>query len=133
MAASSPEPCRILLADDDADVRTTLKLVLDMENHAVSEACDGQQALNLFQPGHFDLVITDYIMPEMSGDQLAVEIKKQDPTVPVIMITANADRLPNVLPGVDILLPKPFQIAELRQAVRRMARARTTKQADPTA
>lgn len=107
----------ILLADDDPDVRTTLRLILEMDEHSVVEACDGQQALDLLRSQSFDLVITDYIMPGMSGDKLALEIKKGSPSVPVIMITANADLLPTTLDGVDFLLPKPFQITELRGAI----------------
>jgi len=119
MGEPPQEPCRILLADDDPDVRTTLKLVLDMDHHSVEEACDGVEALELFRSKRFDLVITDYVMPRMSGDQLAGEIKKQSPSLPVIMITANADLLPDPVSGVDFLLPKPFQIAELRKAIRK--------------
>lgn len=127
MADQSPEPCRTLLADDDPEVRSTLKLLLDIENHIVTEACDGRQALDLFNSGTFDLVITDYVMPEMSGDQLAVEIKQQNPTLPIIMITANADLLPNPVPGVDAMLPKPFPIADLRKAIRSVLHVGTTK------
>jgi CheY-like chemotaxis protein len=132
MGEQSQEPCRILLADDDQDVRTTLKLVLDMDHHSVEEAGDGLEALELFHSQRFDLVITDYLMPRMSGDQLAGEIKKQTPSLPVIMITANADLLPDPVPGVDFLLPKPFQIAELRRAIRTMVERNVPYPADET-
>lgn len=120
MGDESPTPRHILLTEDEADVRSTLKLLLELDRHSVVEACDGQQALNLFKSHRFDLVITDYIMPGMSGDQLAVELKRQAPGLPVIMITANVDRLPNPIPGIDVLLPKPFRIASLRDAIRRV-------------
>lgn len=117
MGDESSQPRRILLADDDPDVRSTLKLILEMEHHSVVEACDGPEALQLFKANPFDLVITDYIMPGMTGDRLALEIKNLSPTVPVIMVTANADLLPTPVPGVDFLLPKPFQLARLRTAI----------------
>jgi CheY-like chemotaxis protein len=127
MTEQTLEPFSILLVDDDPEVRSTLKLLLDMDKHVVTEACDGRQALDLFSSGKFDLVITDYVMPEMSGDQLAVEIKQQDPTLPIVMITANADLLSSPVPGVDCLLPKPFPIADLRMAIRSVARVGTPK------
>lgn len=111
----------ILLADDDSDVRTTLRLLLEMDTHSVVEASNGQQALELLKSQPFDLVITDYIMPELSGDKLAIEIKKSSPSLPVIMITANADLLPTSLAGVDLLLPKPFQITDLRGAISKVS------------
>lgn len=118
MGNQSKQPLRILLADDDADVRETIKLVLGMERHKVVEACDGVEALELASTSHFDLIITDYVMPRMSGDLLALEIKKKSPRQPIIMITANADLLPNPLSGVDQVLAKPFQVAELLRAIR---------------
>ena len=121
MGEQPPESRHILLADDDADVRSTLKLVLDMDQHSVVEARDGLEALELFNSTRFDLVITDYVMPGMRGDELAATIKQQHPKLPVIMITANADLLPNPVPGVDLLLPKPFQIIELRKAIRKVS------------
>lgn len=118
MGENSSESHRILLVDDDGDVRTILKLLLNMEQHDVTEACDGREALDFFNSGQFDLVITDYVMPGMSGIELAQEIKNRRPNLPVIMITANADLLPDPMPGVDLLLPKPFQIAALRDSIR---------------
>lgn len=111
---------RILLVDDQVDVRSTYKLVLDIDHHAVVEAGDGLEALERFEEGGFDLVITDNIMPELSGEKLALEIKKQRPEMPVIMITANPDILPAKLTGVDLLLTKPFQVAELQEAIRKV-------------
>lgn len=127
MGESPPTTRRILLVDDDADVRSTLKLLLNMEHHAVTEARDGQEALEAFTSEKFDLVITDYVMPKLYGDQLALEIKKQAPSLPVIMITANADLLPNPVPAVDLVLPKPFQIKELRDAIQGVTGVETTR------
>ena len=75
-----------------------------------------------FHPGKFDIVITDKAMPGMSGEQLAVAIKKQSPTTPVVLLTGfgmfmQADELPA---GVDLLLNKPIGLAELRAALSRV-------------
>jgi len=116
------EPAQILLADDEADVRSMMKLVLEIDHHEVVEARNGQEALDLFRSREFDVVVTDLVMPGMYGDALALEIKKQSPGLPVIMITANADLLPDPVPGVDILLSKPFKVEQLRRAIQRLAR-----------
>jgi len=123
MGNESNEPRQILLADDETEVRSMLRLVLELDRHTVMEACDGQEALDLFKSRPFDVVVTDFVMPGMPGDQLAVEIKRHSPGVPVIMITANADLLPHPVPGVDLLLPKPFKVDALREAIRRVAAA----------
>ena len=57
------------------------------------------------------------MMPEMSGDLLAAEVKRINPAAPVIMITANADLLPNMLSGVDRILSKPFEFSPARKVV----------------
>ena len=118
MHDNTTESRHILLADDDPEVRTTLGRLLELEGHSVVEACHGEQALELVQSQPFDLVITDYLMPRLAGDKLAIRIKRYAPCLPVIMITANADLLPTKLPDVDFLLPKPFHIPELRSAIR---------------
>ena len=118
---------RILLVDDDAEVRDTIKLVLKMERHEVVEASDGRQALDCLKQNHFDLVITDYVMPEMSGDVVATEVKRSNPSTPLIMITANADLLPDRLQGVDRVLSKPFEVSELVQAIRDIGESGSAK------
>jgi two-component system sensor histidine kinase EvgS len=70
----SPNPLpqlRILVVDDEEMVRDTLKMLLRFDRHTVEAATNPSQALELFQAGKFDLVITDYDMASMRGDQLA--------------------------------------------------------------
>ena len=122
MGDPQPESRRILLIDDEADVRTVIKSLLEMDTHVVSEAGDAREALDLFARADFDLVITDYRMPGMLGDELAEEIKRRHPELPVIMITGNVDIVPGQVPGVDLLLLKPFQITEFRKAIRKVSK-----------
>ena len=111
---------RILLADDEPSLRTTLSEFLKGDGHTVETAVDGPQALELFEPGRFDLVITDQSMPGMSGDRLARELKDREPGLPIILITGFAglleddDRQPE---GVDRVLGKPVKFADLRRAM----------------
>jgi two-component system cell cycle sensor histidine kinase/response regulator CckA len=108
---------RILLAEDQEDVREMTKLLLGMDEHIVTEAVNGREALELFTPDRFDLVITDYLMPLMKGDELARNIKRLAPSEPVLMITGSAAELGGMQASVDAILNKPFGFEELRQAV----------------
>jgi CheY-like chemotaxis protein len=108
---------RILLAEDQQDVREMTKLLLGMDEHVVTEAVNGREALDLFRPDCFDLVITDYLMPLMKGDELARNIKQLAPSEPVLMITGSAMELDGRQASADAVLNKPFGFEELRQAV----------------
>ena len=80
-------------------------------------AVNGREALDLFTPDRFDLVITDYLMPVMKGDELARNIKRLAPSEPVLMITGSTSELGGIRASVDAVLNKPFGLEELRQAV----------------
>ena len=111
---------QILVVDDDPAICKVLKLMLEYDGHKVQTVGSGQEALSLLEQGSFDLVITDFSMPEMRGDALAIAIKQCLPNQPVVMITSHADVLQaagNPLTGVDFLIDKPFLLAELREVV----------------
>jgi len=108
---------RILLADDHPKVRELIKVMLGMDGHTVTEACSGREALDLFTPERFDLVITDYAMPLMKGDELARNIKRLAPSEPILMITGSEGERGGIGAFVDAVLNKPFAFDDLRQAV----------------
>ena len=108
---------RILLADDQQEVREMTALMLGMDEHIVTEAGNGREALDLFAPERFDLVITDYVMPLMKGDELARSIKRLAPSEPILMITGSAAELGGIQGSVDAVLNKPFDSQQLHQAV----------------
>jgi CheY-like chemotaxis protein len=108
---------RILLAEDQPEVRETVKLLLSLDGHMVTEAGDGREALASFKRGRFDLVITDYAMPLMRGDELAASIKQLAPEQPILMITGSVEKFGAPQSSVDALLQKPFLLEDLRQAV----------------
>ena len=108
---------RILLVDDDPSARESIKLLLNIDRHNVVEAKNGQEALELFHQGVHDLVIIDYFMPQMEGSVLAEHIKLAAPSLPILMVTAYVEKLVDCRNPVDAILPKPFGIAELRQAI----------------
>jgi CheY-like chemotaxis protein len=111
---------RILLADDQQDVRELTKMLLGMDDHTVTEAANGREALALFTQEQFDLVITDYTMPLMKGDELARNIKRLAPSEPILMITGSAREPEGIHGAVDALLEKPFSFEDLRRAVARL-------------
>src|SRR5579859_5604674 len=101
----------ILIVDDEPLVSQSVWLLLQGEVYIVEAAKNGYEALAMFEPDKFDMVFTDYIMPEMRGDQLAEAIKRISPKQPVVMITAFPEKLQssaNALGGVDSFICKPF-------------------------
>ncbi len=133
MTAPAFPPRRILVVDDEPFVCEAVKMMLAFDGHAVDTASNGKEALALLETTKFDLVITDFAMPVMKGDELAVAIKARCPTQPVVMITAYAEMLQtsgNPMTGVDYLISKPFLLENLREAIAKVTPA-TTPQSLP--
>jgi CheY-like chemotaxis protein len=125
MKPSEQPAYSILVVDDEPSVRDSIRMLLVHFGHAVQTAENGAAALALLSAHRFNLVITDYFMHGMKGDELAALIKLRHPGMPVIMATAYADELKaeGRLDGnVDHLLIKPFSITEMRDAIARLAR-----------
>ena len=125
---SKPEivPRKILVVDDEPYVCDAVRMMLAFDGHQVETAASGKDALAMFNPGKYDLVITDYAMPAMKGDELAVAIKSRAPSQPVVLITAYAEMLKsseNPLAGVDFIVSKPFLLENLREAVEKTTAA----------
>jgi CheY-like chemotaxis protein len=117
-------PRRILVVDDEPFVCDAVKMMLDFDGHTVETAATGEEALKKFGKGKFDLVITDWKMPGMSGDQLAEAIKKLAPEQPIVMITAHAEMLQTANISsqlIDAVVPKPFLLEDLRQAIAKVS------------
>jgi CheY-like chemotaxis protein len=95
--------------------------------HMVTEAANGHEALQLFTGSRYDLVITDYRMPGMLGDELARNIKNLLPAQPILMMTAYIEKLLDAGKPADAVLGKPFSIDDLRRAM-----AMPTDNATPT-
>ena len=123
---------RILLADDQQGVRTAIKYLLQMDEHKVTEATNGREALDLFHQQKFDLVITDYAMPEMAGSELAMKIKQEAPHQPIIMITAYTRQIKNSGNPVDAVLNKPFSFLDLRQIIASLLVGSSAAKIQPT-
>jgi CheY-like chemotaxis protein len=111
---------RILVVEDDSGVRQTMEILLRAEGHKVVEASNGLEALSRFTAMAFDLVITDYAMSGMRGDELACRLKEMAPSQPVLMVTAYAEAIGTRPKGVDLMLGKPFSLPQLRQALNQL-------------
>lgn len=110
---------RILLVDDDRDIRDCMRMVLEDEGYDVDEAADGPAALERMRRGRADLILLDYRMPGMNAPEL-LDIARGEHLVccPVLLITASddpRDAATRVRP--DAILPKPFQLEELLEVV----------------
>lgn len=111
---------RILVVDDEPLVCDSVRRMLVSYGHEVEVATSAREGLRLFENGRFDLVIIDYLMPGMKGDEMAAEIKTRAMNQPIVIITAAIEMLESSgkpLAEVDAVICKPFQLDELREAV----------------
>jgi signal transduction histidine kinase/CheY-like chemotaxis protein len=117
---------RILLIDDEPNVREALADQLAIEGHSVTSAADGWQGLAVLEEGKpFDLVITDLGMPGMNGWEVAEVVRARFPGMPVVLVTGWASTLePGEEKRVDGVLNKPFQIEAVRELLDRLLSAK---------
>ena len=123
-AAAEPRRLRVLVVDDEPAVRGVIEAYLRTDDHVV-ETADGPQAAirSVGRGGPFDLVITDRAMPGLSGEALAVWIKRRTPDVPVIMVTGYGELMKAAgerPEGVDAVLSKPVTLGALRGAIEQL-------------
>lgn len=109
----------ILVVDDDDDVRRTIVHSLAVLAYDTVEAPDGATALSLFRDRHPDLVILDYRMPGMNGVEIAEEMRKIEPGIPVIFASGYAEEadLRRQAGSGTAVLPKPFRLGELADLI----------------
>ncbi|MFJ7834250.1 response regulator [Methylobacterium sp. NPDC097213] len=113
---TAANPARILVVDDDEEVRHVTASFLSDFGYTETEAADGRTALALMEQGHgFDLVVADLAMPGMTGVELAAAIRQRFSGVPVLLLTGHAEavQIPEDLP----VMTKPFASAELAARV----------------
>jgi response regulator RpfG family c-di-GMP phosphodiesterase len=112
----------VLIVDDEQSLTTVLSKVLGADGHRCQVASNGKEALVLLQENHFDVVVTDITMPEMTGIELLKLVKKGDTEIQVIVITGHPDvdfAVEAIRSQVDDYLIKPFEMGQLRHAVYR--------------
>jgi DNA-binding response OmpR family regulator len=107
-----------LVVDDEVEVVELIRIVLQEAGYLVDGAHDGIEALQLFPKRKWSIVITDRVMPRMSGDDLRVAIRTRDSETPLLLVTGQF-RGSRDESQWDAVLPKPFSCAGLREAVRK--------------
>jgi two-component system response regulator ResD len=122
---------KILIADDEMEMRKLLRIYLQQENYMIEEAQNGKEAYEKIVNSDFDLVILDVMMPIMDGWETIKRVRKVS-SVPIILLTAKSaveDKVQGLTAGADDYLVKPFDEAELLARVKALLR-RTQKSAE---
>jgi DNA-binding response OmpR family regulator len=107
---------KVLVAEDDINIRMGLVDTLESEGYGVSQAKDGKMAMQLFDKDCFDLILLDVMMPEKSGYDVCRDIRASNEDIPIIMLTAKGEEIDKVVGlklGADDYITKPFGIHEL--------------------
>lgn len=116
---------RILVAEDDLNIRVGLVATLESEGYVVDEAADGLEAQQMTERNIYDLVMLDVMMPNLSGYDLCRALRTQNPCLPIMMLTARSEEIDKVMGlklGADDYITKPFGIAELLARVAALLR-----------
>lgn len=106
----------ILVVEDEAKLRESLAEGLRLESWEVATAGDGAEAVRLIRSTHFDLVVLDWMLPDMEGVEVVRVIRERDEKLPIVMITARSLRPDRDMAregGITAFLPKPFAFADL--------------------
>jgi len=118
---------KILIVDDDPDIRDVLKLTLSEENYELLEARDGEEALKIIHENQPDLILLDYKIPKIDGREVCRRIKKDLLLrhLPIIMVTGKgdiSDKVDGIEAGADDYVVKPFEPKELLARIRMILR-----------
>ena len=116
---------KVLVAEDDRLIREGLAEILSGEGYVVVEASDGRAAEELYREHRPDFVCLDIMMPEQSGYDVCKAIRKDDPHVPIIFISAKSEEIDKVLGlelGADDFIVKPFGVKEVVARIRAVTR-----------
>jgi CheY-like chemotaxis protein len=123
---------RVLVIDDNADARKSIKIILELARFQVSVAANGREALEIQRQCRIDIVLTDLFMPEMDGIETIQQLRQNDPHIQIAAISgaepSMLERLSVVIRelGVTQVLRKPVDPPTILAVVRDLARAGTT-------
>ena len=115
---------RLLVVDDEPILLKGLKFSLEQEEYEIETAIDGEEAINKFQSGEYDLIILDIMLPKINGIEVCRKIREVS-NIPIIMLTAKGDddsKIDGLEVGADDYLTKPFNILELKARIKAVLR-----------
>ena len=107
---------KILVVEDNKNLRKLMGTYLKKNNYDVLEASDGEEALDVLDKKHIDLIISDVMMPNMDGYELAKELRQANYMLPILIVTAKDtidDKREGFLSGVDDYMVKPIDMDEM--------------------
>lgn len=119
---------KILLVEDEETLAVGLEYNLTEEGYLVKWAKNGREAVALFESENFDLIILDIMLPYINGFEVAERVRKADPQMPILMLTAkteSADKVKGLEIGADDYLTKPFHLQELLLRIEGMLRRKS--------
>jgi len=125
MGATEVRGGRVLVVDDDPDVREAVETALELEGHRVTTATDGLAALQRLAQSEFDAVVLDVLMPNLDGFEVCRRLRAAGNRTPVLILTARdseEDTIRGLDLGADDYLVKPFALGELLARVRALLR-----------
>ena len=112
---------KILVVEDDPSILTGIVDLLNNEDYEVCSATDGERAITAYQQQRPNLILLDIMIPEKSGYDVCRQIRKSDPTIPILMLTAKSQEVDKVIGlelGADDYIVKPFGVSELLARIR---------------
>ena len=115
----------ILVVDDDKSTRMFLSALLQKNGYTVSAACNGEEALELMDSEHIDLVVLDIMMPKMNGDEFTSILREAQNNLPILMVSAKqlpADKHKGFLVGTDDYITKPIDDEEMLYRIKALLR-----------
>lgn len=115
---------KILVVDDDNEIRNLLEICLSNEGFSVVKACDGQDALDILEKEDVQLIILDVMMPKLNGIEVCSKIRRTL-NIPILMLSAKSedmDKIQGIMTGADDYITKPFNTLELIVRVKALLR-----------
>lgn len=116
---------KILIVEDDTSLLDLYRIVFHREGFETVTACNGKDAWNILETEHIDLIITDIMMPEMDGFELVKSLRKWNPSIPILMVTAKDDfpsKNTGFSLGTDDYMTKPIDFDEMILRVKALLR-----------
>lgn len=123
---------KILIVDDEPLIVKGLKYSLEQDGYETDSAADGEEAVNKFFAGQFDLVLLDVMLPKFDGIEVCQRIREKS-SVPIIMLTAKGEDMDKILGleyGADDYMTKPFNILEVKARIKTILRRTTMQRAE---